>query len=197
MKYPIIPFLICLLIIFLSSCFIQINSDNSESAKDSPFINTIDSSGLSHSSTNQDTIIFYEVNAEKLKALKDEEFVIYIWADWCKPCIEKMPELVKYSKENNDRILFVNLEYYFANTYKILSKNGFSGNAYILDSHEYSKNIWQKLTNFKKEICDLCDMEEKSGVPSIYFVDSKDQTRIFHSGSLSSSEVDSMFNLIL
>ena len=38
--------------------------------------------------------------------LKGQWVMINYWADWCPPCLKEMPELVKFSNQNNDINVF-------------------------------------------------------------------------------------------
>lgn len=45
-----------------------------------------------------------ELESGKLKAAK--KIVIHLWASWCGPCVNEVPELVAFSKKNQD-VMFV------------------------------------------------------------------------------------------
>lgn len=37
--------------------------------------------------------------------------LINYWAEWCKPCIEEMPELYRFQQEHRDRVLLLTVNY--------------------------------------------------------------------------------------
>ncbi len=37
--------------------------------------------------------------------------LINYWADWCKPCIEEMPELNRFQQQQRDRVLLLTVNY--------------------------------------------------------------------------------------
>jgi len=65
-------------------------------------------------------VSFSFVNAQELKALKNEDMVnqflkdkddkivvVNLWAYWCAPCKEEFPDLIKFGKENSDDMKLV------------------------------------------------------------------------------------------
>ena len=50
-----------------------------------------------------------EVSFEKFP--KDKYVLINFWGTWCKPCIDEIPNLVKFWKENKDKIYLISVLY--------------------------------------------------------------------------------------
>ncbi len=60
--------------------------------------------------------------------------IINFWASWCRPCIEKMPELISHAEEKNVNLLNVNIWSSKASWKKLIEENdGFDTNALFAD----------------------------------------------------------------
>ena len=48
---------------------------------------------------------------DKVIATKQYDIVIHLWASWCAPCVNEVPELIEYSKKNhNVKFIIISLD---------------------------------------------------------------------------------------
>ena len=82
----------------------------------------------------------------------NEKVWIYAWASWCRPCIEKLPDLVKLSKRKDLTIYFVSIEKDGSKCHSLLTKNGFDGISYQLNPKEFKHKRSNKVQAKLKKI---------------------------------------------
>ena len=62
-----------------------------------------------------------KVSADFSKIQSSDKIVIHLWASWCGPCVNEVPELVEYSKKRQDvRFIIVSLDDYKEDIEKFL-----------------------------------------------------------------------------
>jgi thiol-disulfide isomerase/thioredoxin len=130
---------LCLLFL-ISSSFIK--NENTNLLGDMLTTNFIDASEL-------DSII---KNSNKNYTL------VYIYAYWCRPCVEKAPKIIELAKNNNQLdLIFVNTDKPndYLNTKKYLESIDFSYHSYTA-SEDYGNGRNKRLGNFIDAICPSC-----------------------------------------
>ncbi|MDZ7777693.1 MAG: thioredoxin family protein [Bacteroidales bacterium] len=125
--------------------------------------------------TSTDTITIYELNDEFFKEIiaqsEKDYHLLVLYADWCKPCIEKM-DSIRFMELKNKNVNF----YYFSadKSRRIpviadyLRKNDILTPTFIL-SEEYKRNVKRRFTRFRDQICSNC--EDILGFPSFILFD--------------------------
>jgi thiol-disulfide isomerase/thioredoxin len=125
--------------------------------------------------TSTDTITIYELNDEFFKEIiaqsEKDHHLLVLYADWCKPCIEKMDSIrFMESKYKN-----VNFYYFSADKSRripvmaaYLRKNNILTPTFIL-SEAYKRNVKKRFTRFRDEVCFDCG--DILGFPSFMLFD--------------------------
>ncbi|MFT3930319.1 MAG: TlpA disulfide reductase family protein [Spongiibacteraceae bacterium] len=50
-------------------------------------------------------------NSGRFADTRGKWLLINYWADWCKPCIEEMPELHRFQQQQSDRVVLLTVNY--------------------------------------------------------------------------------------
>lgn len=124
---------------------------------------------------NTDTIAVYELNGEFFKEIvaqsNNDYHLLVLYADWCKPCLEKMESIRSLASENR------NVNFYYLSADKsrripviadYMRRKGMVTPTFIL-SKEYKRNVKKRFTRFREEICSDC--EDIGGFPSFILFD--------------------------
>lgn len=127
------------------------------------------------SNTNTDTTTIYELDDELFKeivAVSEKDYhLLILYADWCKPCIEKMKDIQLMGDKYRD----VNFYYFSADKNRripviadYLRKNDILSPTFIL-SEDYKRNVKKRFTRFRDQLCSDC--EDILGFPSFILFD--------------------------
>lgn len=88
-----------------------------------------------------------DYKGNKLTINKDEllgadKTIIHLWASWCAPCVNEVPELIEYSKENpNVKFVIVSLDEYNDDIIKFLKSFPEFDSAKYIRVWDVNKNI--------------------------------------------------------
>lgn len=103
----------------------------------------------------------------------NEKVLIYAWASWWKPHAEKIPELVKLSKEQNRTIYFISVEEDGTKCHDLLMKNGFEGTSYQLNPKQFKLEKWNKVQIALKRVLGAKD-DSHYGLPQNYLFENSE-----------------------
>jgi thiol-disulfide isomerase/thioredoxin len=140
------------------------------------------------------TTLHLNVDAQKIEKWKitdvanlieksDSVLVINFWATFCVPCIEEIPDLIKYTKlhkKDNVTLYLVSLdlpEYYPNKIKKFVTKKKFNTNIAWLDE-----------TN-ADYFCPIISEQWSGAIPATLFVNTKKGYRQFYEKKLSAKEI--------
>jgi thiol-disulfide isomerase/thioredoxin len=112
-----------------------------------------------------------------------ELIVINLWATFCKPCVEELPDLIRVSEKYNGKLkmFFVSLDVekdYPRKLNRFIKKHHFKFNA-----------IWLDETN-ADYFCPAFDSSWSGSIPATLFIFKKTNTRIFIESEMSAEEFD-------
>ena len=122
-----------------------------------------------------DTITIYELNDDILKELisysKNEYHLLVLYADWCKPCLEKMDSLRLLGSDYNQ----VSFYFFSADKHRrvpviadYMRRKNIYTPTFIL-SEVYKRNVKRRFIRFREQVCPDCD--EILGFPSFILFD--------------------------
>lgn len=113
----------------------------------------------------------------------DSILVINFWATFCVPCIEEIPDLIKYTnlhKKNKVKLYLVSLdlpEYYPNKIKKFVAKKKFNANI-----------AWLNETN-ADYFCPIISEDWSGAIPATLIVNKKKEYRQFYEKKLSAPEI--------
>jgi thiol-disulfide isomerase/thioredoxin len=121
-----------------------------------------------------------------LQAGDDTTYVINFWATWCKPCIQEMPELLRFEQETAQqkvKLVLVSLD--FADRIEsqvnpFLRARAIASRTVVLDDLDY--NAW----------IDRVHPGWNGGIPATLVVNRKRGLRAFHEGMLDAAQLRRM-----
>jgi thiol-disulfide isomerase/thioredoxin len=120
----------------------------------------------------------------KLIETSDSILVINFWATFCVPCIEEIPDLIKYSnlnKKNKVKLYLVSLD--FAENYPSKIKN-------FVARKKYNCNIaWLNETN-ADYFCPIISEQWSGAIPATLIINKKTGYRKFYEKKLSAPEIE-------
>lgn len=127
---------------------------------------------ISLSNTHKTTVSNQEIETLTKKELlnlseTNEKVWIYVWASWCKPCIEKLPDLVELSKQKDLTIYFISIEPDGSKCHSLLIQNGFKGKSYILETKYFKHKKVDKVQYKLKKLFGVED-DPNYGIPQNY-----------------------------
>ncbi|MEL6720688.1 MAG: hypothetical protein AAFO82_24405 [Bacteroidota bacterium] len=111
----------------------------------------------------------------------------YIWATYCRPCIEKLGKVIQDSKEAEVALVLISNDYEIDKIQALLSKNNYIGKTYILSSSIYGSNTRKKLKTFHNELTN--DFIHVSAYPQIYILDRNANVLNYKAGSTNITEL--------
>ena len=138
-----------------------------------------------HSNVSAQTIQKVKIN-ELAKIIKtsDSVLVINFWATFCKPCIEEIPELIKYTKKYKKEkavLYLISLDladYYPQKIQKFVSQK------------KYAANIaWLNESN-ADYFCPMIDATWSGAIPATLVVNNRKGYKKFYEKQLNASEVE-------
>jgi len=139
---------------------------------------------------SQEKISFQSVNGTNLgKAVKENSLTwIFVWGDWCRPCIEKLPKMIDIARNNPHlKIVLVAEGYRTGSLQKILFEAEYKGMPYILDSEVYGTNTKQKVKKLNGDLCPTCEFQP--AFPQNYIFKEDGTLLLYHGGGIDSSKL--------
>lgn len=114
---------------------------------------------------------------------KSEIIVINLWATFCKPCIEELPDLIRVSEKYNEKLkmIFVSLDAekdYPTKLNRFIKMHRFKFNA-----------VWLDETN-ADYFCPAFDSTWSGSIPATLFISKKTNSRKFIESELSADEFE-------
>lgn len=114
---------------------------------------------------------------------KSELIVINLWATFCKPCVEELPDLIRVSEKYDGKMkmIFVSLDAekdYPRNLNRFIKKHHFKFNA-----------VWLDETN-ADYFCPAFDSSWSGSIPATLFISKKTNTRLFIESEMSADEFE-------
>lgn len=112
-----------------------------------------------------------QIFKELIKNSNSDYHLVVFYAEWCKPCTEKMPIINSIASE------FENLTSYYIYTdteknlkflRKYLLSQSFITKTYVLDN-TYKGNVKRRFKSFRDQICSEC--ENNIGFPTVILLD--------------------------
>ncbi len=112
-----------------------------------------------------------------------ELIVINLWATFCKPCVEELPDLIRVSEKYNGKLkmIFVSLDAekdYPRKLNRFIKKNHFKFNA-----------VWLDETN-ADYFCPAFDSTWSGSIPATLFISKKTNARLFIESEMSADEFE-------
>lgn len=187
---PIKTTLLILVIAITCSCVILINDDNSRLYSDSKNIEALNLNDLNKvfDYKTQEEMTFQVVNGNDLKNMVKMNPLtwIFVWGDWCSPCIAKLPKLIEIDKKNpNLKVVLVADGYLTGQQEIILFKAQFNGKPYILDAKTYGTDVKNKVKRLCPDLCPTCTFEP--GFPQNYIFKEDGSLVLYQAGGISDS----------
>ena len=127
--------------------------------------------------------------AEKMKSSGSKIGVVNIWATWCEPCRDEMPELAKFQKEGIAPLFLISadneIDEPIVRTF--LSQKGVAFESSLIkgDQQEFIEN-WQKLSS--KDPARQWSMS----LPATFLVDTSGQVISFAVGTTTAAELSAL-----
>lgn len=169
---------IAMLCFAMSACTIKINDDRSG------YLNGKTMSALKnqgHSSLGELAIKEIDANILRTLCLKNKETKAFVWATYCKPCIEKLGDVINESKETNVPLILIANDYSMEKVQSLLGQYDYKGETYILSASAYGTNTRKKLLAFHEAMTD--DFVYAPAFPQIYILNKKGKVIAYKSGS--------------
>jgi hypothetical protein len=116
--------------------------------------------------------------------------IINLWATFCKPCVEEIPDLISVSAKFGDkvRLIFVSLDAdkdYPRKLNRFIKKHHFKFNA-----------VWLDETN-ADYFCPAFDSSWSGSIPATLFINKKNGKRRFIESEMNASEFEEQINDLL
>lgn len=131
-----------------------------------------------------------QIQKIKIKSLSDlittsdSILIINFWATFCKPCVEEIPDLIKFAnkyKKQKASLYLVSLDledYYPKKIKKFVSKKKYA-----------TKIAWLNESN-ADYFCPLIDSSWSGGIPATLFINNKTGYKKFYEKQLSATEIE-------
>lgn len=131
-----------------------------------------------------------QIQKIKIKSLSDlittsdSLLIINFWATFCKPCVEEIPDLIKFAnkyKKQKASLYLVSLDledYYPKKIKKFVSKKKYA-----------TKIAWLNESN-ADYFCPLIDSSWSGGIPATLFINNKTGYKKFYEKQLSATEIE-------
>jgi len=119
-----------------------------------------------------------------------ELIVINLWATFCRPCVEELPDLIRVSEKyiENMNMVFVSLDAekdYPKNLNRFIKKHDFKFNA-----------VWLDETN-ADYFCPAFDSSWSGSIPATLFINKKNGKRRFIESEMNASEFEEQIHDLL
>lgn len=127
--------------------------------------------------------------AEKMKSSGSKVGVVNIWATWCEPCRDEMPELAKFQKEGTAPLFLISadneIDEPIVRTF--LSEKGVDFESSLIkgDQQEFIEN-WQKLSSQDPA------RQWSMSLPATFLVDPSGQVMSFAVGTTTATELTAL-----
>lgn len=138
-----------------------------------------------HSDVRAQTIQKLKINElAEIISNSDSVLVINFWATFCKPCIEEIPDLIKYTKKYKKEkallyLISLDLEDYYPQKIER-----------FVSQKKYSANIaWLNESN-ADYFCPMIDTTWSGAIPATLIVNNKKGHKKFYEKQLNASEVE-------
>ena len=138
-----------------------------------------------HSDVRAQTIQKLKINElAEIISTSDSVLVINFWATFCKPCIEEIPDLIKYTKKYKKEkallyLISLDLEDYYPQKIER-----------FVSQKKYSANIaWLNESN-ADYFCPMIDTTWSGAIPATLIVNNKKGYKKFYEKQLNASEVE-------
>jgi thiol-disulfide isomerase/thioredoxin len=138
-----------------------------------------------HQKSNAQNIEKWKItDVASLTEKSDAILVINFWATFCMPCIEEIPDLIKYTKlqnKNNVKLYLISLdlpEYYPNKIKKFVAKKKYNTNIAWLD--EANADYF----------CPIVSEQWSGAIPATLIVNTKKGYRKFYEKKLSAKEIE-------
>lgn len=183
-----------LLMISLQGCVIRINDDGYRDVKleDQRLISnfTMDDLDKTMVYESKEDIHFQIIKGDDFREVvkKNDKVWIYVWASWCKPCIEKFPKIIEIAEKNEDLVvLLVSQNYDLDNLQNHLFNSNYNKVPYILDSTSYGRKTAAKMRNLQEDLCPTCEFSD--GFPQNYIYYKGKNLQIYKGGLVEDAEL--------
>lgn len=112
-----------------------------------------------------------------------ELIVINLWATFCKPCVEELPDLIRVSEKYNGKLkmIFVSLDAEKDYPRKL--------NRFIKKHHFKFNVVWLDETN-ADYFCPAFDSAWSGSIPATLFISKKTNARLFIESEMSADEFE-------
>lgn len=121
----------------------------------------------------------------------DSVLIINFWATFCKPCVEEIPDLIKFTKKYKKQKVALHLisldlaDYYPSKIKKFVA------------AKKYATNIaWLDESN-ADYFCPVISAEWSGAIPATLFVNKKNGYRKFYEKKLTAAEIENAIKLAL
>ncbi len=124
-------------------------------------------------------------------AQSDSVLIINFWATFCKPCVEEIPDLIRYTKEYKKQKVALHLisldlaDYYPAKIKKFVAAKKYTANIEWLDESNADY------------FCPVISPEWSGSLPATLFVNTKNGYRKFYEKKLTAAEIKNAIKLAI
>lgn len=179
--------LLLAMLVVISSCKVYINEDGSRMLSTSakqlifPFGERENRGVITESSE----ITFEHIDAQELKVLcsKNKVNYVYLWASYCKPCLEKIDTIILTARQEDVNLILIVEDYNIKKIQEILFKNQYFHISYILDAQDYGYKTTMKTKNFFIELS--VDTQYVEGYPQQYLINNTGEVIKYAGGGVS------------
>ena len=147
--------------------------------------------GIATTGYPQQIVKWKITDVEKLIEESDSILIINFWATFCKPCVEEIPDLIKFTKKyKREKVSLHLISLDLADYYPTKIKK-------FVTAKKYAANIaWLDESN-ADYFCSIMSPEWSGSIPATLFVNKKNGYRKFYEKKLSAAEIENAIKLSL